>query len=352
MKLAAVSIVRDEADILEAWVRHNLHFLDRIYIVDDGSTDNTAGILHALSQEGLPISLTSEKSLAAYHQGRRTTSLIEYALGEQEWDFLFLLDGDEFLVASDRRALEADLAQLGAYRIGGLSPRHYLMSETDNPNQSCPLTRLTRVAVHDPYVFKVVIPGKLASERGFAVEDGNHRATKWGVPLPSTLLPRIELAHFPARSEAQLVSKGLASYLRWTARTDFGGSAPDRILEGVSILKEEDDLKVRALGRLAEALGAERGAQAERHQPFVELRGEVRYPELARTFPYRRVLSATDDLVHAFKAVLLENAELRQKGETIESWFRATTRKYRKSLMRRFTAFRTPRISEEIPRGY
>lgn len=353
MRLAAVSIVRDEADVLEAWARHNLHFIDRIYIVDDGSTDNSVHILQALSNEGLPISLTSEKSLAAYHQGRRTTALIEYAVREQNWDFIFLLDGDEFLIADDRATLEADLSALGSHHVGGLNPRHYLMSETDDLREPCPLRRLTQVAVHDPYVFKVVVSGKLASERGFSVVDGNHAATKWNVALPATLLPRVSLAHFPARSEAQLVSKGLAGYLRWTARTDFAnGAAPRRILEGVSILKEEDDIKVRALDRLATALGAERGLREARALPFVELKGEVRYPELACTFPYRRVLSAADDLVHAFKVLHLENAELRQKGETLDSRLRGATRKWRRSIMRRLTALRTPRPSQEAPRGY
>jgi hypothetical protein len=262
-------------------------------------------------------------------------------MSEQEWDYLFLLDGDEFLVAGDRQALEAELTQLGSYRIGGLNPRHYLLSEQDDLTQPCPLTRLNRVAVHEPYVFKVVIPGRLAVERGFSVVDGNHAVSKWGVPLPSTILSGVELVHFPARSEAQLVGKGLAGYLRWTARTDFGnGQAPYRLLEGVSVLKEESGLHVAALNSLSRALGADRQDGGDRHQPFVELRGDVRYPELARAFPYRRVLSACDDLVHAFKAAIKENEQLREREETLESWLRRTLRKSRRSVMRRLSAFR------------
>ncbi|WP_024278944.1 glycosyltransferase family 2 protein [Xanthobacter sp. 126] len=352
MRLAGVSIVRDEADIIEAWVRHNLFFLDQLYIVDDGSTDQTARILDILVREGLPISVTSEKSLAAYHQGQRTTALVEHALKTFSWDFIFPLDGDEFVVAEDRSVLEADLAALGGYRVGGLNPRHYVMTHHDDPDEPCPLTRLRHVAVHDPYVFKVVVPGRLAAERGFGIVDGNHGATKWDVPLPSTLLPNVQLAHFPARSEAQLVSKGIAGYLRWTARRDFSQGAPIRLLEGVGILKEEDDIKVRALDRLAEALGADRGSHTARLQPFVERKGEVRYPELARIFPYRRVLSATDDLVHAFKAALDENRELRQGGATFQSRLIAAFSRHRKSLRRRLTALRHAQGAPKEPVGY
>lgn len=265
------------------------------------------------------------------------------------WDFVFPLDGDEFIVAEDRAALERDLEALGGYRLGGLNPRHYLMTDQDDLDEHCPLTRLRHVAVHDPYIFKVVVPARLASERGFAVVDGNHRATKWDVPLPTTLLPNVQLAHFPARSEAQLVSKGLAGYLRWTARTDFTNGAPDRLLEGVGILKEEQDIKVRALGRLADALGAERGQHQARLQPFVERRGDVRHPELARIFPYRRVLSASDDLVHAFKAAIDENRELRQSGATFQSRILAALARQQKSLRRRLRALRH---AQEVPKEH
>lgn len=352
MRLAGVSIVRDEADIIEAWVRHNLFFLDHLYIVDDGSTDQTTRILDILVTEGLPISVTSEKSLAAYHQGERTTALIAYAMAASSWDFVFPLDGDEFIVAEDRAALETDLAAIGGYRLGGLNPRHYLMTDEDDTEEPCPLTRLRHVAVHEPYIFKVVVPGQLACERGFAIVDGNHRATKWDVTLPTTLLPNVQLAHFPARSEAQLVSKGIAGYLRWTARTDFSEGAPDRILEGVGILKEESDIRVRALDRLAEALGPDRGGRHARLQPFVERRGEVLYPELARIFPYRRVLSATDDLVHAFKAALNENKELRQGDATIWSHMSQMFARRRKSLRKRLTALRAGQDVPKQPLGY
>lgn len=352
MRLAGVSIVRDEADIIEAWVRHNLFFLDHLYIVDDGSTDQTTRILEILVEEGLPISVTSEKPLAAYHQGERTTALITHAMNASSWDFIFPLDGDEFIVAEDRAALETDLAAIGGYRLGGLNPRHYLMTEEDDPDEPCPLTRLRHVAVHDPYIFKVVVPGPLACERGFAIIDGNHRATKWDVTLPSMMLPNVQLAHFPARSEAQLVSKGIAGYLRWTARTDFSEGAPDRILAGVGILKEESDIRVRALDRLAEVLGPDRGGRHARLQPFVERRGEVRYPELARIFPYRRVLSATDDLVHAFKAALDENRELRQVGATFRSRLIALFSRRQKSLLKRLTALRHAQDVPKAPLGY
>lgn len=352
MRLAAVSIIRDEGDILEAWARHNLHFIDRLFIVDDGSTDNTSDILQALAAEGLSVSVTSGQSLAAFHQGRLTTSLVEYAMNEEAWDYVFLLDGDEFLVSDDRSMLESELGRLGSHQIGGLNPRHYVMSDEDDATQPCPLTRLTRVSVHEPYVFKVVIPGRLATEKGFSVVDGNHAIAKWGVRLPSTILPGIELAHFPARSEAQLVGKGLAAYIRWSARTDFGGGhPPDRLQEGIGVLKEQSDLRITALDRLCHALGSERHDGGDRYQPFVERRGEIRYLELAKTFPYRRAVSACDDLVRAFKATLRENDQLREKEETLQSWIRRTLRKHRQSIMRRVSAFRAVNDSSETQRG-
>ena len=57
MPLYGVSMVRNEADVIEAFVRHNLRALDRLIVVDHGSSDGTREILHALSDEGLPLAV-------------------------------------------------------------------------------------------------------------------------------------------------------------------------------------------------------------------------------------------------------------------------------------------------------
>ena len=54
MRIVAISTVRDEEDIIEAFVRHMLAFAERLIILDNGSTDSTPDILRAMQDEGLP----------------------------------------------------------------------------------------------------------------------------------------------------------------------------------------------------------------------------------------------------------------------------------------------------------
>jgi hypothetical protein len=55
MRLAGVTILRDECDVVEAFVRHNAALLNRLYIVDNCSSDATPEILRRLAAEGLPL---------------------------------------------------------------------------------------------------------------------------------------------------------------------------------------------------------------------------------------------------------------------------------------------------------
>ena len=58
MKIASISMVKNEADIIESFVRHTLRFVDVMYIIDHLSTDNTWIILNNLQAEGLPLILS------------------------------------------------------------------------------------------------------------------------------------------------------------------------------------------------------------------------------------------------------------------------------------------------------
>jgi hypothetical protein len=58
VRLIGAAQVRNEADIIEAFVRHNLSRLDGLLIIDHRSDDRTRDILAALAREGLPLALT------------------------------------------------------------------------------------------------------------------------------------------------------------------------------------------------------------------------------------------------------------------------------------------------------
>ena len=61
-KIVSVSMVKNEADVIESFVRHACTFVDEMYICDHKSTDGTLEILKSLQSEGLPIKISSYDS--------------------------------------------------------------------------------------------------------------------------------------------------------------------------------------------------------------------------------------------------------------------------------------------------
>ena len=45
-KLVGLSMVRNESDVIETFVRHNLTLLDELHIIDHNSSDNTLSLIH------------------------------------------------------------------------------------------------------------------------------------------------------------------------------------------------------------------------------------------------------------------------------------------------------------------
>jgi hypothetical protein len=75
MRLGAAAIVRNEADIIEAFVRHNLTLVDRLAIIDHGSFDGTESVLAALVKDGLPLTVFRDDTVA-FLQSEKLTPLV------------------------------------------------------------------------------------------------------------------------------------------------------------------------------------------------------------------------------------------------------------------------------------
>ena len=50
-------MVKNEADVIESFVRHTLDFVDKLYIVNHQSSDDTPAVLQKLQAEGLSLSV-------------------------------------------------------------------------------------------------------------------------------------------------------------------------------------------------------------------------------------------------------------------------------------------------------
>lgn len=67
-------MVRNENDVIESFVRHNLELMDEMHIIDHGSSDGTREILIQLKEEGLPVFIYQYQALK-FNQDQLETCL-------------------------------------------------------------------------------------------------------------------------------------------------------------------------------------------------------------------------------------------------------------------------------------
>ena len=51
-KIISITMVNNESEIIESFIRYNYNFLDEMVIIDNGCTDNTIKIVNKLISEG------------------------------------------------------------------------------------------------------------------------------------------------------------------------------------------------------------------------------------------------------------------------------------------------------------
>ncbi|MEM7145923.1 MAG: glycosyltransferase family 2 protein [Verrucomicrobiota bacterium] len=208
-RLVAVTIVRDEEDIIEPFVRHTAAFVDHHLIADHCSHDQTPDILLALQREGLPLSLYRSQN-PVYLQPPLTNHLIQRALNEFDADWILPIDGDEFIGPAN-----PDL-DLHSY-LESLSPDHpclrflvknYFPHHDDNPTDPNPATRLRhRTTQPTPPFHKIILHRSLAAEPNTRIGAGNHDYRRGNEHVPDFAQDELFLAHFPNRSPSQIAGK-------------------------------------------------------------------------------------------------------------------------------------------------
>jgi len=213
MRLSGITMLRNEADVAEAFVRHNLSILDGIVAIDHGSVDGTGEILARLRQEGLPLTVLRDAS-PGFFQAERLTSLARQVLVRDGADFVFPLDADEFLKASSRAELERVLADVEPSSNAIMHWLTYVPESFADAGMPALIHR-RRTEAHGSY--KCVVAREFTVRKSWYIASGNHlvgdlesdKAPRH-LRLPSSV---IALAHCPVRSRRQLERKIVMGYL-------------------------------------------------------------------------------------------------------------------------------------------
>ncbi len=218
MKFWGVAMVRDEADIIEAFVRHNLTVVDGLAIVDHGSSDGTAEILAALAAEGLPLRTTVDSS-ADFRQSGIITRLAREVFSACDPDYIFLLDADEFLKVPSRARLEARLAPLPPEVHAVQSWQCYVPDFARERDTVSLLKSARRAPPPQPPVNKAIVSRHFLHSPTLIAE-GNHLvlravgAESYPVVRHAQLPPdECAIAHVPVRSATQFSAKIAVGWL-------------------------------------------------------------------------------------------------------------------------------------------
>lgn len=215
MIIVAVSMIKNELDIVEAFVRHTASFVDHHLVVDNGSTDGTRQMLGALADEGLPLTIEDDP-VPVQWQAQRTTHLMRRARAEFGADWVLPLDTDEFLIADgDIREILSGQPAIPTF----VSWRTYVPDPADDESEPNPVVRIRHRLSEEAHPWrKVLVPGSLALTA--TIEMGNHDLIEEsGEKGARSISERMVLAHFPVRSAEQWATKVAIGNLAYLARS-------------------------------------------------------------------------------------------------------------------------------------
>lgn len=306
MKTHLICWARNEADILEAHVRHHLRWASACTYVLHRCRDNSAEILERLKAEGLPVRYRTDERLH-HEQAIVMTDLMRETVKDNA-DWILPLDADEFLSGD----VASELAKALPDRPVSALVRNYVPMPGDSPDERCVLRRIThRKRSERPEWRKILVPRKVAEQSTLTFGNHSVRGADGMVvePVPCALT----IAHFPVRSDRQIRLKAYGGWLSHLSDPTRPGGATFQWKAVFDLCRRHERLAPRELTQLA--LGYASSDQWKSLPETFRQGGWVKEDEaaadtevvrdpVAHDFALRYPVSSVDPM-----AVLLETAE-------------------------------------------
>jgi hypothetical protein len=217
MRLVGATTVRDAADIIEAFVRHNLTVLDGLAIVDHGSSDGTSEILAALAAERCRVFVARDET-PAFDQRALMNRLVRHVFATSDADWIFPIDTDEFIKVGSRQQLEEVLTRVSPPGHLVLPWLTYVPRFDVGDDALTTLRSARRVAQQRHGFAKVAVGRHFLAASNERIGKGSHTIERPNGPNngnqhAACAADEAALAHVPIRSAAQFISKFATGWL-------------------------------------------------------------------------------------------------------------------------------------------
>lgn len=206
VKLTAIGMVKDEADVIERTLRHLLdQGVDEILLLENASTDGTWEIVRDLRDAGLPLIVYPDAEVG-YFQSRKMSNLAQVAYSRRA-DWIIPFDADELWTAPGRLRSYLEIVPESVGVLEFPNHNHY---RTDADPGGHPFDAMVWRSADPLPLGKVAFR---AGDGGAIVGAGNHDVLR--VPGRRAPAALAMIHHYPYRSEEQFIRKarnGSAAY--------------------------------------------------------------------------------------------------------------------------------------------
>jgi Glycosyl transferase family 2 len=322
MRVVLTLLVRDEADVIEANLRHHLGLgVDHVVVTDHRSTDGTTDVLRRFERAGRATVLWEESE--ELRQSDWVTRMARLAATDHGADWVINGDADEFWWPRDgtlHDTLAAVPRRFGAVR--GMWRNFVPLADDGRPfHERMTVRRRPATALTDPFHAQVKVVHRGHPE--VVVTQGNHDALGPPLPLIREWLP-FEVLHFPIRGASQATRKFRVA--RTAGLGSPGTSVPQHTDAAVRSMDVEGDASYYARLVMDDA-AVERGLASGELARDTRLRDAVRADLAGDPRPAPDPPTLVDDVAFAVEAqAMLEH----------DAWIKLNARADR--LERRLTA--------------
>lgn len=215
-------LVRDEADIIEAFLVYHLNRgVDHVLVIDEGSTDGTTGILDSFQNTGLVTLVPPPPGTYSENEAEWHTLLARQAATEHDAEWIMVGDADEFWwpLWGD---LKDVLGSVALDREAVIAPRNdFVFLRPATRNAPLDFHVRERVSALRPKLAVRASPDVAVSRGAHVASVGGKLSgvteTQVGRPLRVSSVAALRIFHFGVRSEAQFQrvgerGKGRAAY--------------------------------------------------------------------------------------------------------------------------------------------